>query len=83
MPCNTCEIEKLSQEEEECILFHIVHQQAEKKKHTLITGFYLLITIPAETDVSHSFQGYFYHNGVVSFTSVGLHEELVCESCKL
>ncbi|KAF3856196.1 hypothetical protein F7725_016919 [Dissostichus mawsoni] len=26
MPCNTCEIEKLSQEEEECILFHIVHQ---------------------------------------------------------
>uniref|UniRef100_A0A8D0DAG2 Calcium channel, voltage-dependent, alpha 2/delta subunit 2a n=1 Tax=Sander lucioperca TaxID=283035 RepID=A0A8D0DAG2_SANLU len=23
MPCNTCEIEKLSQEEEECILFHI------------------------------------------------------------
>ncbi|KAF3689980.1 Voltage-dependent calcium channel subunit alpha-2/delta-2 [Channa argus] len=30
MPCNTCEIEKLSQEEEECILFHIVHQLAEK-----------------------------------------------------
>uniref|UniRef100_A0AAQ4P5Q1 Calcium channel, voltage-dependent, alpha 2/delta subunit 2a n=1 Tax=Gasterosteus aculeatus aculeatus TaxID=481459 RepID=A0AAQ4P5Q1_GASAC len=26
MPCNTCEIEKLSQEEEECILFHIVYQ---------------------------------------------------------
>lgn len=64
MPCNTCEIEKLSQEEEECILFHIVHQLVEKKTHCLITGSDLLITIPAETDVSHSFQGYFYLDGV-------------------
>uniref|UniRef100_A0A3Q3MNW1 Calcium channel, voltage-dependent, alpha 2/delta subunit 2a n=1 Tax=Mastacembelus armatus TaxID=205130 RepID=A0A3Q3MNW1_9TELE len=51
MPCNTCEIEKLSQEEEECILFHIIHQLAEKTTHCLITRFHLLITIPAETDV--------------------------------
>ena len=35
MPCNTCEIEKLSQEEEECILSLIVHQLAERRKHTL------------------------------------------------
>uniref|UniRef100_A0A3Q2V2G0 Calcium channel, voltage-dependent, alpha 2/delta subunit 2a n=1 Tax=Haplochromis burtoni TaxID=8153 RepID=A0A3Q2V2G0_HAPBU len=37
MPCNTCEIEKLSQEEKECILFfslHIVHQLALEKKHS-------------------------------------------------
>uniref|UniRef100_A0A4W6CIN8 Calcium channel, voltage-dependent, alpha 2/delta subunit 2a n=1 Tax=Lates calcarifer TaxID=8187 RepID=A0A4W6CIN8_LATCA len=30
MPCNTCEIEKLSQEEEECILFHIEENPCEE-----------------------------------------------------
>lgn len=53
MPCNTCEIEKLSQEEEECILSHIVHQLAEEKTHSLIARLYLLITIPAETQTFH------------------------------
>lgn len=53
VPCSTCEIEKLSQEEEECILCHIVHQLAGKTTHSLITRFYLFISIPAETRTSH------------------------------
>ncbi|KAK9528866.1 hypothetical protein VZT92_013002 [Zoarces viviparus] len=35
LQCYTCEIEKLSQEEEECILFHIVYQLAEKKTNQI------------------------------------------------
>uniref|UniRef100_A0A8C3GAT0 Calcium channel, voltage-dependent, alpha 2/delta subunit 2a n=1 Tax=Cyclopterus lumpus TaxID=8103 RepID=A0A8C3GAT0_CYCLU len=35
MPCNTCEIKKLSQEEEECILFHVVYQLAERKTNQI------------------------------------------------
>lgn len=84
MPCNTCEIEKLSQEEKECILFfflHIVHQLALEKKHSVISRFSLLITIPVETRTFHiHFKAIFKIDGMnysQSFTCVGLHEELV------
>lgn len=47
MLCNTCEIEKLSQDEEECILFPTVLQLSAKKTiHSLTTRLYHLITIP-------------------------------------
>lgn len=43
LPCNTCEIEKLSQEEEECILVHIVHQLVERKTRSVTAWVCLLV----------------------------------------
>ena len=62
--CNTCNIEKLSQEEEECILFLTVRQLAEKNTHSAIARCYLLIKHTCGTNVSHSFKVIFYRSGV-------------------
>lgn len=60
---------------------HIVHQLALEKKHTVISRFSLLITIPVETRTFHiHFKAIFKIDGMnysQSFTCVGLHEELV------
>lgn len=81
MSCNTCEIEKLSQEVEECILSHVVHRLAESWLYSLNSIYFISISVGTWTFHIHA-EVIFIH-GVNSDRSFAFVELLVESACRL